>query len=142
MNLQINQKLIIPSDEIQWRFSRSSGPGGQNINKIESKVEIIFDIYKSKSLNSFQKNLLLKKLNNKIINGCISIKVQEKRTQFKNRQLAIKKLISLIKEIIISKEKVRKVTRPTKSSQRKRVESKKKRGEIKRNRQNKLEQDS
>ena len=142
MNLQINQKLIIPSDEIQWRFSRSSGPGGQNINKIESKVEIIFDIYKSKSLNSFQKNLLLKKLNNKIINGCISIKVQEKRTQFKNRQLAIKKLISLMKEIITSKEKVRKVTRPTKSSQRRRVESKKKRGEIKRNRQNKLEQDS
>ena len=141
MNLKINEKLIIPSDEIQWRFSRSSGPGGQNINKIESKVEIIFDIYKSKSLNSFQKNLLLKKLNNKIINGCISIKVQEKRTQFKNRQLAIKKLISLMKEIITSKEKVRKVTRPTKSSQRRRVESKKKRGEIKRNRQNKLEQD-
>ena len=141
MNLQINQKLIIPSNEIQWRFSRSSGPGGQNINKIESKVEIIFDICKSKSLNSFQKNLLLKKLNNKIINGCISIKVQEKRTQFKNRQLAIKKLISLMKEIITSKEKVRKVTRPTKSSQRRRVEAKKKRGEIKRKRQNKLEQD-
>ena len=141
MDLQINKQLIIPSQEIKWRFSRSSGPGGQNVNKVESQVEIIFNINKSKTLNDFQKNLLLNKLNNKMINGCISIKVQEKRTQLKNRQLAIKKLTSLIKEIIMSKEKIRRVTTPTKSCQKKRVESKKKRGEIKRNRQNKLEQD-
>ena len=141
MDLQINKQLIIPSQEIKWRFSCSSGPGGQNVNKVESQVEIIFNINKSKTLNDFQKNLLLNKLNNKMINGCISIKVQEKRTQLKNRQLAIEKLNSLLKEIIMSKEKQRRVTAPTKSSQRKRVESKKKRGELKRNRQNKLEKD-
>ena len=141
MNQKITEKLIIQSNEIQWRFSRSSKPGGQNVNKIESKVEIIFNIHKSKTLNSVQKNLILQKLSNKIVNGCISITVQEKRTQLKNRELAIQKLISLINETIISKEKVRKVTTPTKSSQRRRVESKKKRGERKRNRQNKLEQD-
>ena len=141
MNLKINQQLIIPSHEIKWRFSRSSGPGGQNVNKIESQVEIIFNIQKSTVLSSFQKNLLLNKLNNKIINGCISIKVQEKRTQLKNRQLAIQKLISLIKDIIISKEKVRRITRPSKSSQIRRVESKKQRGELKQKRHNNLEQD-
>ena len=84
---------------------------------------------------------LLKKLNTKIKNGCISIKVQEKRTQFQNRQLALHKLRSLLKEIIMSKEKIRKVTKPTQSSQRKRIEEKKKRGEIKRNRNNKLNKD-
>tara|TARA_B100000965_G_scaffold380658_1_gene377390 strand:- start:8332 stop:8757 length:426 start_codon:yes stop_codon:yes gene_type:complete len=141
MNLQITKNLIIPSHEIQWRFSRSSGPGGQNVNKIESQAEIIFNIHKSKALNNFQKNLLLNKLKNKIIKGCITIKVQEKRTQLKNRQLAIQKLIALIKSIIISEEKARKETKPTKSSQRRRVESKKKRGELKRSRQYKLEQD-
>tara|TARA_B100000902_G_C26488464_1_gene518160 strand:+ start:253 stop:474 length:222 start_codon:yes stop_codon:yes gene_type:complete len=73
MILQINQKLFIPDNEIQWRFSRSSGSGGQNLNKVESQVEITFNIHKSKSLNYFHKNLLFKKLNNKIINGCISI---------------------------------------------------------------------
>ena len=78
-------------------------------------------------------------MNNRIANGCISIKVQEKRTQLKNRQLATQKLISLLKEIILSEVKVRKVTTPTKSSQKRRVESKKKRGELKRNRQYKLE---
>jgi len=139
MSLQVSKKLIIPNHEIKCRFSRSSGPGGQNVNKIESKVEIIFNIHKSKALEEFHKKLLVKKLNNRIVNGCISIKVQEKRTQLKNRQLATKKLISLLKEIILSEEKVRKVTTPTKSSQKRRVESKKKRGELKRNRQYKLE---
>tara|TARA_B100001250_G_C19763590_1_gene773634 strand:+ start:568 stop:996 length:429 start_codon:yes stop_codon:yes gene_type:complete len=140
MNIEITRKFIIPINEIKWRFSRSSGPGGQNVNKIESQVEIIFNIHKSKSLNSFNKNLLLKKLNNKIINGCISIKVQERRTQLQNRQVAIQKLTSLIQEIIISQDKVRKMTTPTKSSQRRRVDSKKKRGVLKRNRQKTLEE--
>ena len=108
MNLQITQKIIIPNHEIQWRFSRSSGPGGQNVNKIESQVEIIFNIQKSKSLNYSQKNLLLEKYKNKVVNGCISIKVQAKRTQFQNRQLARQKLIALIKNILMSEEKVRK----------------------------------
>ena len=141
MNLHITQKLIIPNNEIQWRFSRSSGPGGQNINKTESKVEIIFNIKKSKALNPSQKNLLLEKLKNKIVNGYISIKVQEKRSQLKNRELAIQRLISLLKEIIMKEEKIRKISRPTKSSQKRRVESKKKRGELKKNRNNKLEED-
>ena len=139
MSLKITQELIIPSNEIQWRFSRSSGPGGQNVNKIESQVEIIFNIEKSKSLNSAQKNLLRKKLNTKIVNGCLSIKVQKTRSQLKNRQVAIKQLSSLIKSLIISEEKVRKVTKPTKSSQKRRIESKKKRGKLKENRQNILE---
>ena len=141
MNLQITEELIIPSDEIKWRFSRSSGPGGQNVNKIESQVEIIFNILKSKTLSSDQKSLLIKKLNNKIFNGCISIKVQEKRSQLRNRQIAIQRLSSVIKDIMMSEEKVRKVTKPTKSSQKRRVELKKKRGKLKLNRQNKLEQD-
>ncbi len=141
MKLKTTQKLTIANKEVQWRFSRSSGPGGQNVNKNETQVEIIFNIPKSTSLNSFQKNLLLRQCKNKIINGSISIKVQEKRTQLQNRQLAIQKLISLLEDILLSEEKVRKVTTPTKASQRRRIESKKKRGEIKRNRQNKLEKD-
>ena len=140
MSIEITQNLSLPTNEIKWRFSRSSGPGGQNINKIESQVEIIFDIDKSKTLNNFQKSLLLNKLKNKIINGSISLKVKESRTQFKNRQLALEKLISLLKKIIVSEDKTRKITTPTKSSQKRRVESKKKRGKLKRNRQKTIEE--
>jgi len=134
MNLQINRKLVIPYNEFQWRFSRSSGPGGQNVNKTESRVEILFNITNSKALNAFQKIILIDKLSNKITNGCISIKVQEKRTQFENRKIAINKLITLLKVTLMSKVKIRKITKPTKASQIKRVESKKKRGELKRTR--------
>ena len=135
MHIEISKKLFIPSNEIEWRFSRASGPGGQNVNKIESKVEIIFNINKSKTLNSFQKNLLLNKLKHKIINDSVTIKVEEKRSQLKNRLLAIEKLRFLIKDAIFSEEKIRRSTTPTKSSKRRRVESKKKRGELKKNRQ-------
>ena len=55
MDLKITKTLVIPSNEIKWRFSRSSGPGGQNVNKIESRVEIIFDLEDSKVLNDYQK---------------------------------------------------------------------------------------
>jgi len=141
MKIQINRKLIIPNNEFRWRFSRSSGPGGQNINKTESRVEIIFNITESKALNSFQKGILLDKLENKINNGCISIKIQEERTQFANRQLAISKLVTLLKEQLISKNKIRKVTKPSKASQKRRVESKKKRGRLKLNRQKTIQND-
>ena len=82
-------------------------------------------------LSTYQTNLLLKKLNNRLINGFISLQVQEKRTQLVNRQLAIQKFSAILKEIIISQETVRTVTTQTKSSQSRRVESKKKRGKLK-----------
>tara|TARA_Y100001968_G_C19116902_1_gene600016 strand:- start:115 stop:537 length:423 start_codon:yes stop_codon:yes gene_type:complete len=140
MDLTINSKLIIPSKEIQWRFSRSSGAGGQNVNKIDSRVEIIFDIEKSKVLTSLQKLRINAQLKRRIIHGCICIAVQEKRTQYQNRQLALKKLTSILKKGLKSPLKSRIKTRPTKASQRRRIESKKKRGEIKKNRQFKVEE--
>ena len=141
MSIKINENLSIPNNEIKWRFSRSSGPGGQNINKTESRVEIIFNIHNSKALNPYQKSILLQELTNKIINGSIYITIQEKRTQYENRRLAVQKLISLIQDTLNYKLKVRKMTKPTKASLRKRVESKKKKGEIKRNRQSRFEKD-
>ena len=141
MNLKINNQLAIPSNEIQWRFSRSSGPGGQNVNKTESRVEIIFQIDNSKVLSPFQKYILLRQLKKQIHHGSISIIVQEKRTQYENRKLAILKMTSLLRDNIKLKTKVRKKTIPSKNSQRKRVEFKKKRGILKQNRQYKLDKD-
>jgi len=66
MDLKITKTLVIPSKEIKWRFSRSSGPGGQNVNKIESRVEIIFNLEDSKVLNDYQKEILKRNLKNKL----------------------------------------------------------------------------
>ncbi len=135
MDLKITKTLVIPSNEIQWRFSRSSGPGGQNVNKIESRVEIIFNLEDSKVLNDYQKAILKINLKNKLVKNSLCLAVQEHRNQLLNRQLALMKFSSIIKDCLNKPFKLRKSTKPTKASQKKRVEFKKKRGELKKNRQ-------
>ena len=135
MDLKITKTLVIPSNEIKWRFSRSSGPGGQNVNKIESRVEIIFNLEDSKVLNDYQKEILKRNLKNKLVNNTLRLAVQEHRNQLLNRQLALMKFSSIIKNALNKPFKLRKSTQPTKASKNKRVELKKKRGELKKSRQ-------
>jgi len=135
MDLKITKTLVIPSNEIKWRFSRSSGPGGQNVNKIESRVEIIFNLEDSKVLNDYQKEILKRNLKNKLVNNSLRLAVQEHRNQLLNRQLALMKFSSIIKNALNKPFKLRKYTQPTKASQNKRVELKKKRGKLKKSRQ-------
>ena len=135
MDLKITKTLEIPSNEINWRFSRSSGPGGQNVNKIESRVEIIFNLEDSKVLNDYQKEILKRHLKSKLVNHSLRLAVQERRNQLLNRQLALMKFSSIIKNALNKPFKLRKSTQPTKASQKKRVEVKKKRGELKKSRQ-------
>ena len=137
MNLIITSRLVIPSRELKWRFSRSSGPGGQKVNKTNTRVEIIFNIEESKVLNDYQKKVLTKKLKTKLVNNCICLAVQEERNQLLNRQIAIKRISSLIRNSLKNSSKVRKATKPSKASQNRRLDSKKKRGELKKNRQRK-----
>ena len=135
MELKITKTLVIPSNEIKWRFSRSSGPGGQNVNKIESRVEIIFNLEDSKVLNDYQKAILKINLKNKLVENILCLAVQEHRNHLQNRQLALMKLSSIIKDGLNKQFKFRKSTKPSKASQKKRVEFKKKRGELKKSRQ-------
>ena len=139
MNLRITTKLEIPDCDIHWRFSRSSGSGGQNVNKTDSRVEIVFNVSESKALSPYQKQRILIQKDFKLINNCICIAVQDKRSQYQNRQLAFSRLVSLLHELLKPPPKKRRETIPTRSSQRKRVELKKKRGELKRNRQLKID---
>ena len=139
MNLRINSKLEIPDKEINWRFSRSSGAGGQNVNKIDSRAEIVFNVSESKTLTPYQKHRISIQNKVKLINGSICIAVQDKRTQYQNRQLALSRLASILRELVKPSPKERRETVPTRSSQRKRVESKKKRGEVKKTRQSNID---
>ena len=132
MDLKITKKIVIPSKEIKWRFSRSSGPGGQNVNKVESRVQIIFNLEDSEVLNALQKEILKVNLKNKIVkNNSLCLAVQEHRHQLLNRQLALIKFSSIIRNALNKPTKSRKSTQPTKVSKRKRIEFKKKRGELK-----------
>jgi ribosome-associated protein len=137
MDLIITSRLVIPSRELKWRFSRSSGPGGQKVNKTNTRVEIIFNIKESKVLNDYIKKVLMKKLKTKLVNNCICLAVQEERNQLLNRQIAIIRISSVIRNSLKNSSKVRKATKPSKASQNRRLDSKKKRGELKKNRQRK-----
>ena len=100
MDLKITKTLVIPSNEIKWRFSRSSGPGGQNVNKIESRVEIIFNLEDSKVLNDYQKEILKINLKNKLVKNTLRLAVQEHRYQLLNKQLALMKFSSILKNAL------------------------------------------
>ncbi|MBW3049602.1 alternative ribosome rescue aminoacyl-tRNA hydrolase ArfB [Prochlorococcus marinus] len=139
MNLRINSKLEIPGNEIKWRFSRSSGAGGQNVNKTDSRAEIVFNVSESKTLTPYQKYRISIQDEVKLSNGCICIAVQDKRTQYQNRQLALTRLTSTLRDLLKPPPKKRRETIPTRSSQSRRLESKKKRGELKRNRQSNID---
>ena len=139
MNLKVNSKLEIPASEIHWRFSRSSGAGGQSVNKTDSRVEIVFNVFNSKALTPYQKHKISIQEEIKLINGCICIAVQNKRTQYQNRQLALNRLASALRELLKPPRKKRRETIPTHSSQKKRLQSKKKRGELKKSRQLKID---
>ena len=117
MDLIITSRLVIPSRELKWRFSRSSGPGGQKVNKTNTRVEIIFNIEESKVLNDYQKKVLTKKLKTKLVKNCICLAVQEERNQLLNRQIAIIRISSVIRNSLKNSSKVRKATKPSKASQ-------------------------
>jgi ribosome-associated protein len=121
----------IPESEFIFLASRSSGPGGQNVNKVSTKVEIRFNFYLSPSLSDAEKELISRKLKTRInSSGELIVRSQSERSQLRNRKKAIEKMFVII-SVALSEKRVRKPTVPTKKSQIERLEEKQKRSYIK-----------
>ena len=131
-------KLVIPWNELEVTATRSSGAGGQNVNKTNSAVQIRFSVSASLVLSEFQKDKVRKKLAHRLIQGDeILVRSEEERDQKRNKDIAFENLNKLINDALIEPKR-RIATKPKRSSVQKRLTSKKTRGEIKKNRSEKI----
>ncbi len=128
--LYINSRVQIPITELRFRFSRSGGPGGQNVNRVSTRVELLFDLVHS-SMDPDSKGIARKKLGSRLsYDGTLRIVSQESRSQWKNKQTAIERFVDVLKRAL-RPEKSRVPTRVTRSSIESRLVHKKGRGEVK-----------
>jgi ribosome-associated protein len=134
MPLIISPNVVIPDEELEWKFIRSSGPGGQNVNKVSSAAQLRFLLPLNTSLTASVRNRLRRLAGQKLVDdGSILFKSMSERSQEQNRRAAQERLEALIRAAMIE-PKIRKKTRPTKGSQERRIESKKRRGATKQGR--------
>jgi ribosome-associated protein len=132
--LIVSEQIEIPDDELEWKFVRSSGPGGQNVNKVSSAVQLRFLLPRNTSLPGAVRGRLRRLAGQKLVDdGSILIAARRERSQEQNRRAALERLAELIRAALIE-PKVRKKTRPTRASMERRIESKKRRAGTKRSR--------
>jgi ribosome-associated protein len=129
--LTINEQLAIPLSEVRYRFSRSSGPGGQHVQKSATRVELLFDVANSPSLTDVQRAKILDRLKGYVdTSGLLHLAAQSERSQLRNREEVTARFQSLVRQAL-KKRKPRKATQPTKASKERRIRKKRHRGQIK-----------
>ncbi len=134
MPLLITPDIVIPDEELEWKFIRSSGPGGQNVNKVASAAQLRFLLPQNTSLTVTVRNRLRRLAGQKLIDdGSILLKSSASRSQDQNRRAALDRLETMIRAALVE-PKIRKKTRPTKAAKERRIESKKRRGATKQQR--------
>ncbi|MET8990345.1 alternative ribosome rescue aminoacyl-tRNA hydrolase ArfB [Nonomuraea wenchangensis] len=126
--LVVNDAVVIPDAELVWRFSRSSGPGGQGVNTTDSRVELTFDVAASTALPPALKQRALDRLGS----STVTIAASEYRSQLRNREAATQRLAQRLREAIAPPPKRRRPTKPSKGSVERRIAAKKQRSDVKR----------
>ncbi|MEV8378613.1 alternative ribosome rescue aminoacyl-tRNA hydrolase ArfB [Kribbella sp. NPDC056861] len=130
--LTVRHGVVIPESELSWRFSRSSGPGGQSVNTTDSRVELSYDVASTTALSDVLRARALERLGSRLVDGVLTVTASEQRSQWRNREAARARLAALVLEAIAAPPRTRRPTRPSKGSVRRRLDAKKQRGQTKR----------
>lgn len=132
--LRVTERVTIPRQELSWRFSRASGPGGQSVNTTDSRVELSFDLAATAALPEHLKARALARLGPRLVGGVLTVTASEHRSQLRNRQAAAVRLARLLADAIAPPARPRRPTRPSRGAVERRLAGKRRRSETKRDR--------
>src|SRR5215212_10199153 len=133
-DVRVNDRLTIPAAELSWRFSRSSGPGGQGVNTTDSRVELSWDLAGSEMLPASVRQRAVERLGNRLVNGVLTVTASEHRSQLRNREAAAARLAGIVAGAMAPPPRARRATKPSRGAVERRIAEKKRRGQTKRNR--------
>ncbi len=130
-DLRVGPRVTVPAADLGWRFSRSSGPGGQGVNTTDSRVELVLDLRTAAGFTDAQRERVLHRLGPRLHDGVLVVAASETRSQLRNREAARIRVRDLLADALAPGAPRRRPTRPTRGSQRRRVDTKVARGQVK-----------
>jgi ribosome-associated protein len=134
--LRVTRSVVVPERELRWRFSRSSGPGGQSVNTADSRVELSLDLTKTTSLGPVQRTRVLERLSKRLVDGVITVTASEHRSQLRNREAALERLAAILAKALAPPPPRRRTTKPRRGAVERRLADKKRRARTKQLRRN------
>jgi ribosome-associated protein len=129
--LRVTRSIVVPERELRWRFSRSSGPGGQSVNTADSRVELSLDVSRTTALGPRQRARAMERLHRRLVDGVLTVAASQERSQLRNREAARARLAEILAAAVAPPPPKRRPTRPTKSAVERRLADKRRRAQTK-----------
>jgi ribosome-associated protein len=130
--LRVTRSVVIPERELTWRFSRSSGPGGQSVNTADSRVELGLDVARTSALGPIQRARVLERLSRRLVDGVLTVRASEHRSQLRNREAALERMAKILAGALAPPPPRRRPTKPRRGAVERRLADKKRRSRTKR----------
>ena len=130
--LRVTRSVVIPERELTWRFSRSSGPGGQSVNTADSRVELSLDVARTSALGPVQRARVLERLSRLLVDGVLTVRASEHRSQLRNREAALERMAKILADALAPPPPRRRPTKPRRGAVERRLADKKRRSRTKR----------
>jgi len=130
--LRVGRSIVIPERELRWRFSHSSGPGGQGVNTADSRVELSVDVANTSALGPIQRKRALERLSGRLADGVLTVVASEHRSQYRNREAAAERMAAILAKAVAPPPRRRRPTKPSRAAVERRLVDKRRRARTKR----------